>query len=546
MKIALLQLNMTVGDLARNINKLLQAVREVSNQGVELCISSELALIGYPPRDLLLYSDVIEETLKHTKELAKQLKGFSPLLLGSIAPNTSGVGRSLYNTALLLQDGAISCSFPKTLLPTYDVFDEDRYFEPARKHNILTIAGKRIAVTICEDIWNDKDFWEQRRYLDDPVDKLCRYSPDLIINLSASPFSLGKHQLRVSMIAELSKKYKVPIAYVNQVGGNDDLVFDGASLVMDNNGRIIKQCVSFDEEISVVDVNSPASAGTKVDHVESDAYHALVLGVRDYVKKCNFSRVLLGLSGGVDSALTLVIAVKALGSANVLGVLMPSPYSSKGSIDDSRTLAERLGVNILTIPIEPIMQSFDAALTDAFSGYPPDVTEENIQARIRGNLLMSLSNKYGAMLLTTGNKSELAVGYCTIYGDMCGGLAAISDVPKTLVYAICRWINKHMDGIIPTTILTKAPSAELRPNQIDQNSLPPYNVLDEILYLHIDRRYSAREIIAAGHDESTVNKVLHLVGISEFKRRQAAPGIRITDRAFGTGWHMPLACSRSW
>jgi NAD+ synthase (glutamine-hydrolysing) len=427
------------------------------------------------------------------------------------------------------------------------VFDEDRYFEPGGGLEVLDIAGQRCAISICEDVWNDRDFWQRPRYHDDPIEDVRLVGADVLLNLSASPFAVGKQRVREPMLANIARKQDVTVVYVNQVGGNDDLIFDGRSLVLAPDGRVIARARAFAPQVLVVDLEQAVQGRDELiepepETPEEETYRALVLGTRDYAHKCGFTRVHLGLSGGIDSALTAAIAVDALGPENVLGVLMPSPYSSAGSVDDSRDLAARLGIETITLPIEPIMQSFDRVLTPAFEGYAKDVTEENIQARARGNLLMALANKFGALLLTTGNKSELSVGYCTLYGDMSGGLAVIADVPKTTVYRISRWLNAAKPTPpIPESILTKPPSAELRPGQLDQDSLPPYDILDDILERHIERYESADEIIAAGFDEATVRKVLRLVRIAEFKRRQAAPGLRVTERAFGTGWRQPIA-----
>lgn len=403
----------------------------------------------------------------------------------------------------------------------------------------------KIGVTICEDIWNDKDFWEIRRYDNDPIETLLAEGINCIVNLSASPFTVGKQRVRESMLSNTARKYKIPVLYVNQVGGNDELVFDGRSCAFDATGRLIAKGKPFTEDIIIVDLNSYSGVISNDDFTpEAEAWNALVCGTRDYIRKCGFKKVVLGLSGGIDSSLTATVAVEAIGKENVLGVLMPSPYSSKGSIDDSLELAKNLGIKTIIIPIEEIMKSYQLSLKEAFAGYKEDVTEENIQSRIRGNLLMAISNKYGALLLTTGNKSELAVGYCTIYGDMSGGLAVIGDVPKTMVYRIAKWLNKVKGNIIPQTIIDKAPSAELRPNQTDQDSLPPYDVLDEILFRHIELHKSKDEIIEEGFEKETVARVLKLVEKAEFKRKQAAPCIKITDRAFGTGWRIPIACKR--
>jgi NAD+ synthase/NAD+ synthase (glutamine-hydrolysing) len=541
MKLALLQLNPIVGDLTGNADLIAQAVRR-ADADVDLTVTSELALLGYPPRDLLLNGDFIRRSWNVLEDLALKLNDTAPVLVGLAEPNPGEVGRPLFNSAALLRRGRIEKTFHKTLLPTYDVFDEDRYFEPACEPQILELGEARLGISICEDIWNDRDFWRRRRYHTDPIEELIREGVTAVINLSASPFTAGKQLHREAMLCSMARKYKVPLIYVNQVGGNDDLVFDGRSCAFDPEGRLIARGKGFEEDLVVVDLETLCGVIAENDFsYESEIWSALVIGTRDYVRKCGFKGVLLGLSGGIDSALTAAIAAEALGPENVLGVLMPSPYSSRGSVEDSERLAKALGIKTLTIPIADIMKSLDLGLEGAFRGRDKDVTEENIQARIRGNLLMALSNKYGSVLLTTGNKSELAVGYCTIYGDMSGGLAVISDVPKTVVYRIARWLNAKRN-VIPDSILTKAPSAELRSCQTDQDTLPPYEVLDAILQKHIEQHQSREEIVAQGFDADIVNRVLRLVKAAEFKRRQAAPGLRVTDRAFGSGWRMPIAC----
>ncbi len=550
MKIGILQLNPVVGDIQGNSKRILEAVRKAEAMGVDFCITPELALTGYPPRDMLLYGGFIHKVENSAAQLATELKDSIPVLLGSVETNRSGTGKPVYNCALWLKDGAVRQSFKKTLLPTYDVFDEARYFEPAsdnaEANNILIFKDRKFAVTICEDAWNDKDFWETRTYDRDPLEEATAQGPDAILNISASPFSLGKQDLRQRMLGAVAAKYTTPLVYVNQVGGNDDLVFDGRSCAFDGQGKVFHRSPGFVESVQIVDLNNPKTNSIAKDDLseEAETWNALVLGVRDYVSKSGFKKVLLGLSGGIDSALTAAIAAKALGPENVLAVLMPSPYSSQGSIDDSLDLAKKLGIKTMTLPIEHIMDSFSETLAEAFEGYEPDTTEENIQSRIRGNLLMALSNKYRALLLTTGNKSELAVGYCTIYGDMSGGFAVISDVPKVLVFSLCLWANNTFGGIIPENIITKPPSAELRPDQKDQDSLPPYEILDAILEEHIEHHKNEAELIAMGYETEVVRKVLKLVTFAEFKRRQAAPGIKLKPRSFGTGWRMPLACKR--
>jgi len=541
LRVALLQINPIAGDLKGNASQIIRGVRAAQDLDVDLVVTPELALMGYLPRDLLMSSGFVQRSCQMTSALAVELKDAPPVLVGVATPNPADIGRPLFNSAMLLRDGSIGPVFHKTLLPTYDVFDEDRYFEPGREPGILELNGYRLGISICEDVWNDRDFWKRRRYHQDPIDVLAQAGAQAIINLSASPFTVGKELLREEMLGQMARKHKLPLAWVNQVGGNDDLIFDGRSGAFDREGKLFARAKGFAEDLLVVDLDSMAGVIAADDFTpEAEIWNALVLGVRDYARKTHFKKVLLGLSGGIDSALTAAIAVDALGPENVLGVMMPSGYSSKGSVDDSVDLARNLGIQVLSLPISPIMASYETALTGAFQGYTPDVTEENIQSRIRGNLLMALSNKYGALLLTTGNKSELAVGYCTLYGDMNGGLAVIADLPKMMVYRVSRYRNRR-SADIPESTLTKAPSAELRPDQTDQDSLPPYEVLDQILELHIERSQSAEEIIAQGYDEQTVRRVLRLVRNAEFKRKQAAPVLKVTSRAFGTGWRMPIA-----
>lgn len=541
MKLALLQLNPIVGDLNGNAAQIVAAVQKAQAGGADLAITSELLLLGYPPRDLLLAPGFIEQTTLALQDLAGAVAPLLPVVVGSVYRNPSPEGRPLFNSAAWLEGGSIRHWIYKSLLPTYDVFEEDRYFEPAKGKQLISFQGKNLGFSICEDIWNDQDFWHHRRYSLDPVADMAGAGADVIINLSASPYSLGKQKLRIQMLGSMARKHRIPIVYVNQVGGNDDLIFDGSSLALNPQGEVFAQGSAFDPDVIFVDLET--YTGTYQDPISdpmAELYHALVLGTRDYVTKCGFQRVLLGLSGGIDSAVTAAIAVEALGSDHVLGVLLPSPYSSQGSIDDALELAKHLRIQTLKLPISPVMEAFDELLVDIFHGLEKDTTEENLQSRIRGTTLMALSNKLGYMLLTTGNKSELAVGYCTIYGDMSGGLAVISDVPKTQVYGLAHWINRDQE-IIPLATVTKSPSAELRPDQKDSDSLPPYEILDQILYRHIEQHQSAVELVSAGFDPDVVKRILRLVKIAEFKRKQAAPGLRVTDRAFGSGWRMPIA-----
>ena len=567
MIIALLQIDPTVGDLDGNAALLADAAGVARRAGADLAVASELALLGYPPRDLLLSQSFVARSWVVCDELARTLAAGPPLLLGLAQANASPVGRPLYNAAALLARGAVAQVFRKTLLPTYDVFDEDRYFEPASGPQILTWGGRRIGVSVCEDVWNDRDFWQRQRYHVDPVEDLVAAGVSCIVNISASPFTIGKQQHREAMLGAMARKYGLPVLSVNQVGGADELVFDGRSCAIGADGALAARAAAFAPDVLLVDLDRlvrPADSGqsgragggeataavaASPSRVAPDdftptfeVWRALVLGVRDYVAKSGFQRVLLGLSGGIDSALVAAIAAEALGPENVLCVLMPSPYSSSGSVTDAQALADGLGVRTVTLPIADIMGVFDATLSPVFTGLAAGVTEENIQARIRGNLLMALSNKFDSLLLTTGNKSELAVGYCTIYGDMSGGLAVISDVPKTLVYEVARWLNEERGrDVVPRAILDKPPSAELRPDQTDQDSLPAYDVLDAILQLTIEEYRGVDEIVAQGYDRETVERIVRLVSANEFKRKQAAPGIKVTDRAFGMGWRMPIA-----
>ncbi|WP_218079234.1 NAD+ synthase [Anthocerotibacter panamensis] len=537
MRIALVQLNPRVGDLTANSQAIAQAVLSLDPQP-DLVVTPELSLVGYPPRDLLLQPAFVQTVWHEAEQLAQRLAHTAPVLVGAPVANPQSLGRPLYNSALLLHQGRIADSLHKTLLPTYDVFDEDRYFEPYVGSRVIRVGKELVGVSICEDLWNDRDYWSRPRYHHDPVQSLVAQGASLLVNLSASPYTRDKQRLREDMLCKLAYKHRLPLVYVNQVGGNDDLIFDGYSLMLNAQGDVIARARGFAPDILVVDETGGRLCALL--EPEEELWEALVLGTRDYVRKCGFRQVLLGLSGGIDSALTAAIACDALGSKNVLGVLMPSPYSSSGSVSDSLTLAQNLGMQTLTLPIAPAMDAYDQILQEAFTGYSPDVTEENIQARIRGNLLMALSNKYGALLLTTGNKSELAVGYCTLYGDMSGGLGVIADLPKTQVYTLAHWLNR--DGtILPEAILTKAPSAELRPDQTDQDALPPYELLDAILERHLADHQGAEEIIRAGYPPVVVTQILAWVKRAEFKRHQTPPGLKVTDRAFGTGWRMPIA-----
>ena len=539
MKIALAQINTTVGDLAGNEAKILAGAERARSEGVEMVLFPELSITGYPPRDLVLKKDFIARNLAVLERLAAA-SGPTALLVGYVGENKENPGRDVTNSAALLQNGKIAATRVKSLLPTYDVFDEDRYFEPARGNAPVTIAGQKSGVTICEDIWNDEDFWPHRRYRANPIADLLAAGASHIFNISASPWHVGKEKLRAAMIGSLARKSGRPTALCNLVGGNDELVFDGGSMVFNGAGELIAQAKSFEEDFVVVDTEKSPPIFPPTPPDEENVYRALVLGLRDYFQKCGFKSAVLGLSGGIDSALVACLAVAALGASNVQGVSLPSQFSSQGSLDDARLLAKRLGLRYDVIPIQPGFEAIKQQVKPVFGRLPEDTAEENIQARLRGVILMALSNKFGSLLLTTGNKSELAVGYCTLYGDMCGGLAVISDVPKTMVYRIARWINRESE-LIPDASITKPPSAELRPNQTDQDSLPPYDVLDAILEHYVVRGRSLAELGSLGFAPETVKQVIRLIDINEYKRRQAAPGLKVTSKAFGVGRRFPIA-----
>ncbi|MFN5001781.1 MAG: NAD+ synthase [Akkermansiaceae bacterium] len=538
MKIGIAQINAVVGDFPGNAKRILAAYRECLEKGADLVVTPEMSLVGYPPRDLVFKSQFVPKCLQALDYLADETKAV-PLLVGYVDFHTGEIGKPYRNAVAWLESGKIRQRFFKTLLPTYDVFDERRYFEPGEVCAPFEWNGKRIGVTICEDIWTE-DYLQRPFYDRDPVAELCARGVDLILNMSASPFHLGKPACRRQMLSDVAKEARVPVVYCNSMGGNDQLVFDGHSVVVDATGEVIAQLSGFTEESRVVDV----AAGGEVETLRtSDAeqlYSALVLGLRDYATKCGFSSVCLGLSGGIDSALTAVIAADALGSENVHGLTMPSPYSSSGSVTDSFDLAKNLGIRCDEISISAAFESVKKTMAPLFEGRKEDVTEENMQARLRGLLLMALSNKDNHLLLTTGNKSELAVGYCTIYGDMCGGLAVISDLPKTKVFEVARWINRDQERI-PWNTIEKPPSAELRPDQKDQDTLPEYDVLDQILKLYVEQHLGAEEIVERGFDEIMVRWIQRRVDLNEWKRQQAAPGIRVTSKAFGIGRRMPIA-----
>ena len=590
MRIALAQTNPIIGDIAGNARDIHEAIDRARAAGAKLVVFPELSIIGYPPKDLLLKPAVIDECQEALREIASDCTDIAALV-GFPCPSDAAVGRALYNAAALCHNGTIVHRFVKSLLPTYDVFDEQRYFEPGPVVDVIPVAGVPIGVSICEDLWNDEDLMPRLLYHRNPIATMAKAGARLIINMSASPFVLNKHDFRLSLLSNQARRYRTPILYCNQVGGNDELVFDGNSVAVDAAGNVVAQAKDFEPDLLVVEVAqggpltiresvaarvdaASASAGTSSQAVVitpantpsgvainrretpkrglESVYHALVLGLRDYCRKCGFKSIVLGLSGGIDSALCCALAVAAIGKENVRGVAMPSRFSSEHSVSDARDLAERLGVKFHVIAIEAAHKAIEGMVTPHFEGKQPDTTEENVQARIRGVTLMAFSNKFGSLLVTTGNKSELAVGYCTLYGDMCGGIAIISDVPKTMVWELSKWINtspasplrREFGGaVIPDNSITKVPSAELRPNQTDQDSLPPYDVLDQIIERYVEREQTARQVIAdCPHiPADTILRIARLIDLNEYKRKQSAPGIKVTGRAFGFGRRMPIA-----
>jgi NAD+ synthase (glutamine-hydrolysing) len=540
-KIALGQINPTVGDFSGNAAKIIQFALQARSAGAGLILFPELAVCGYPPLDLVERPSFVARNRTTIERIAAETQGIA-VICGMVTPADAESGKTVMNSAALLRDGRIDFIQSKMLLPTYDVFDEMRNFAPAKSQQLFSFCGKQMALTICEDAWNDKRFWNRRLYGVDPVEELVRAGGNFVLNISASPFWLGKREFRRDMLAAIARNQKVPVAMVNQVGGNDSLVFDGSSLVIAPGGEVIAQGKSFAEDLIYFD-SQKLSGGMhpQIEGEEGSAYEALVLGTRDYVHKCGFKRAIIGLSGGIDSALTASIAADALGPENVIGVGMPGPYSSAGSIDDARTLATNLKIRFELLSINEIYQAARQTLAHVFAGMPEDVTEENIQSRARGLLLMAMSNKFGALVLSTGNKSELAVGYCTLYGDMVGGLAVISDVPKALVYRLSAYVNSRRK-VIPEATIEKAPSAELRADQKDSDSLPPYDVLDAILEDYVEDSRSAEQIARAHNfDPDLVRQVIRMVERSEYKRQQAAPGIKISAKAFGYGRRFPIA-----
>jgi NAD+ synthase (glutamine-hydrolysing) len=540
LKIALFQINTTVGDFNGNVEKILASLQKAKADGCALALFPELTLTGYPPRDLLDRASFLQASQKALEQVAQGAQGIAAVV-GTIMENKAS-GNSFFNSAVVVKDGQILYTYHKTLLPNYDVFDEARYFAPSNQPlTPFNYQGLKIGITICEDIWNTEGFPTHKLYQRDPLTELAKHQPDVVLNLSASPFQATKLASRQKLLKAASEKTKAPFLYCNLVGGNDELIFDGNSMATDKAGQITQTSQSFKEDYWIYDTDTPlkTSSTTPSDEIET-IYQALVLGTRDYVRKCGFEKVLIGLSGGIDSALVAVIAAEALGSENVMGVTMPSPFSSKGSIEDSQLLAKALRIDFKKIPISSLFDSTLKSLNPFFEGKPADTTEENVQARLRGLTLMALSNKLNRLVLSTGNKSEIAVGYCTLYGDMCGGLAVISDIPKTMVYQLAKYINRDHE-IIPEATITKAPSAELRPDQKDQDSLPPYEILDAVLRLYVEENQTPVEIIKSGFDPSIVNDIVKKVNQNEYKRRQMAPGLKVTSKAFGMGRRIPIA-----
>ncbi|MBU2520793.1 MAG: NAD+ synthase [Proteobacteria bacterium] len=542
MKIAIAQVNTVIGDFKHNFDRIVYFTNKAKDLLCDLVVFSELVITGYPPRDLLEKKDFIDANLACLEKLVGSIHGIG-VVCGFVDKNPNDEGKPLYNAATLFEDGEILHKAYKRLLPTYDVFDERRYFEPGRSFEAFPYKGRRIGLTICEDVWNDKDFFSKRIYHIDPVALIIENGADLLINISASIFHVGKRELRRKMLGAVAKKYSVPIIYANQVGGNDSFIFDGISTVYDENGKLIARGCDFEEDLVVCDLKATEASGDIHPVSGSDTesiLKALIMGTRDYVKKCGFSKVVVGLSGGIDSALTAYIAVMALGSENVMAAFMPSKYTSADNFEDTEKLAKNIGIELLQIPIDGIFKEFLKFLSPSFNEREPGITEQNIQARIRGTILMALSNRHGSLLLSTGNKSEMAVGYCTLYGDMSGGLAVISDVPKTLVYELASYINTDKE-YIPKKIIEKAPSAELKPGQFDQDDLPSYEILDSILKGYIEDFKSVEELADMGFDRKLVKDVISRIDRNEYKRHQAAPGLKVTSKAFGYGRRYPIA-----
>jgi NAD+ synthase (glutamine-hydrolysing) len=544
MRIALAQINPTIGDLAGNVERMTRRAREASSRGAEVVVFPELSITGYPPRDLVEKISFMEANESALQELAAATAGLNlSVICGYVGRSEAETGKRALNSAAVLDAGKVLFRQSKMLLPNYDVFDEARYFRPAEREFLCPLRGRLTALTICEDAWNDRQYWRERLYSRDPVEELFAGGAEMMVCINASPYNMGKRSIRRGVYRAAARRYAKPVVYVNQVGGNDQLVFDGSSFAMDAQGEVIAAARSFAEDLVICDIDAGTGDRREDFTDECEAvYEALVLGTRDYIRKCGFSRVLIGLSGGIDSSLTAAVAVEAVGRENVTGVAMPGPYSSDHSLADARAMAERLGIRFTVISISGVCGRFEQELAPVFNGFPRDVTEENLQSRLRGVTLMALSNKTGALVLTTGNKSELAVGYCTLYGDMCGGLAVISDVPKTLVYDLSRIANRRHNGAIPESVFTKPPSAELRPNQKDTDSLPPYDVLDPILEAYVEQYHAPRDIAAKLQlPLELVQGIVNKVDRNEYKRQQAAPGLKVTTKAFGIGRRMPIA-----
>ncbi len=543
MKITMAQLNPVVGDIAGNLKKIEELWSQCHIEGTDLLVLSELYLVGYAPRDLLERPAFIKRINAAIQQIIKLSLHYdrTGIIFGTATQTDNKAGHGLYNSALLIYKGEVLLNQPKTLLPNYDVFDETRYFDPAIRIETVSFKGLRLGISICEDAWNEPDLWRGAVIYDiDPIEQLAKQGVDLLINISASPYFVNKEDVRYRLISKHARHYEVPMIYINQVGANDELIFDGRSLFVDKEGEIVVQMPAFRESVQTVDTDQRGSSDYQAENEMESLYNSLVLGIHDYFKKSGFSRAIIGLSGGIDSALTACLAVGALGKENVLGVSMPSAYSSAGSVDDSRELAKNLDIEFKIVPIAGILSVYIDSLSEHFEGLESDVTEENLQARIRGNILMAMANKFGSMVLSTGNKSEIAVGYCTLYGDMCGGLSVLADVPKTMVYELTAFINRERE-LIPRATVEKPPSAELKPGQVDQDTLPPYPVLDAILNYYVEENLSAEDIIAQGYDSETVNWVLRTVNMNEYKRKQAAPGLKVSSRAFGAGRRMPIA-----
>jgi NAD+ synthetase len=543
MKIAIAQINPIIGDFNHNFNRIKHFADKAVELKCDLVVFSELVISGYPPRDLLEKNDFVDANLACLNRLRASIRGIG-VICGFVDRNPVDKGKPLYNSVVLFEDGNILHKIHKRLLPTYDIFDESRYFEPGRESTFYPYKGRKIGITVCEDAWNDEDIFKRRIYPIDPVELVVKAGADLVINVSASPFYMGTREFRWNMFGSMARKYRIPLIFANQVGGNDSVLFDGISTVFDNNGNLVARARDFEEDFVVFDSQAPAASPGELHPISSSApesiLKALVMGTRDYVIKCGFSKAVVGLSGGIDSAVTACIAVMALGRKNVSVVFMPSRYTSQENFEDTEKLAANLGIALTKIPIDGMFKEFLRFLAPSFTESEIGITEQNIQARIRGTILMGLSNKYGSLVLSTGNKSELAVGYCTLYGDMTGGLAVISDVPKTVVYDLARFINREQEIILPQ-IIAKAPSAELKPDQTDQDDLPPYEILDPILKGYIEDFKGPDELVQMGFDIKIVEDVILRVDRNEYKRHQAAPGLKVTSKAFGYGRRHPLA-----